>query len=278
MLLRGSFWHGLVNTLRQLGALPAFHYLLYDPHKLAGVASGGGAGGTFQVSAGVLVQQFHQTSGIGGVQQLPEGVPVVQQPGGFGVFHQIIQVGLWFSHGVYPPSHSIYNGVHFIICTCAGKVIVMKLLVFSDSHGAVDGMARAVDLECPDQILHLGDLVRDAERLADWYPELPLTNVCGNCDGWCNTPDERLIAVGGRRLMLTHGHGYRVKAGPELAVEAARARGADVLLFGHTHQPLCECRGGLWVMNPGAVGAPIRRTYGVIVVENGVLDCRISQL
>lgn len=154
----------------------------------------------------------------------------------------------------------------------------MKLLVFSDSHGAVDCMAQAVDLEHPDQILHLGDLVRDAERLADWYPDIPLVNVCGNCDGWCNTPDERLITAGGRRLLLTHGHTYRVKAGPELAVEAARAKGAEVLLFGHTHRPLCECRGGLWVMNPGTIQGPIHRTYGVIVTDGETLDCRVSQL
>ena len=154
----------------------------------------------------------------------------------------------------------------------------MKLLVFSDSHGDADSMARAVDLEQPDQILHLGDTVRDAERLVDWYPEIPLVNVCGNCDGWCNTPDERLITVAGKALMLTHGHCYRVKSGPYMAIEAARTAGADVLLFGHTHQPLCDRQGELWVVNPGTIRGPVRRTYGVITIAAGKLDCRIGEL
>lgn len=154
----------------------------------------------------------------------------------------------------------------------------MKLLVFSDSHGDVGSMDRAVELERPDRILHLGDVVRDAERLADHYPELPLDNVCGNCDGWCDVPDERLLRVGTRTVLMTHGHGYRVKSGPELAVAAARAAGADVLLFGHTHRPLCDRQGALWIVNPGTIRGPLQRTYGVITLEGDRLDCRIGSL
>ena len=44
-----------------------------------------------------------------------------------------------------------------------------KLLVFSDSHGNVANMADTVRLEQPDGILHLGDLVRDAQRLGEQY-------------------------------------------------------------------------------------------------------------
>ena len=58
----------------------------------------------------------------------------------------------------------------------------MKLLVFSDSHGNIEHMRRAVEQEKPDQILHLGDVMRDAVELSRSYPNIPLELVPGNCD------------------------------------------------------------------------------------------------
>ena len=43
-------------------------------------------------------------------------------------------------------------------------------------------MESAVEWERPDAILHLGDRERDAERLGERFPELPLLAVPGNCD------------------------------------------------------------------------------------------------
>lgn len=43
----------------------------------------------------------------------------------------------------------------------------MKILVLSDSHGAVSPMEQAVEQTSPDLILHLGDCWRDGERLHD---------------------------------------------------------------------------------------------------------------
>ena len=152
----------------------------------------------------------------------------------------------------------------------------MKLLVFSDSHGDVESMWQVTELEQPDGILHLGDLVQDAQRLSEYYPEVPLYNVCGNCDGWCDTADEHLLTIGGRKLLLTHGHRYRVKMGQELAVAAAREAQADVLLYGHTHIPLCDRQGELWIVNPGSIRGPVRRTYALIELDGETVHCHIE--
>lgn len=53
----------------------------------------------------------------------------------------------------------------------------MRILVLSDSHGAVEACRLAVEQSTPDQILHLGDCVRDAERLHALFPAIPLTGV-----------------------------------------------------------------------------------------------------
>ena len=51
----------------------------------------------------------------------------------------------------------------------------MKYLVLSDSHGNVDNMARAVEREKPDGIIHLGDCWRDAEELHELFPACRLS-------------------------------------------------------------------------------------------------------
>ncbi len=139
-------------------------------------------------------------------------------------------------------------------------------------------MAEAVRREEPDQILHLGDVTRDARTLAEQFPQIPLAAVCGNCDGRSELPDERLLTIGGRKILMCHGHTYGVKRGMGGAVAAAREAGADVLLFGHTHQAFCDLLGELWVMNPGSVGSLYSSTYGVIRITESGMVCYTEQL
>lgn len=148
----------------------------------------------------------------------------------------------------------------------------MKIVVFSDSHGEVDQMERVVRAEKPYLVLHLGDLCRDFEALQRRMPTQTMQNVCGNCDGFTETPEQRVLRVEGRRILMMHGHRYRVKSSYGAAVFAAQEQEADILLFGHTHVPYCEELDGLWVMNPGSCrghGAG----YGVILLEKDGTVC-----
>lgn len=155
----------------------------------------------------------------------------------------------------------------------------MRVLVLSDSHGCVDNMDRCVRLAEPDHILHLGDCVRDAEHLARLWPAIPMTTVPGNCDWGDGDQAEKLIELGARRILMMHGHTRGVKYSLQRAVYAARECGAEVLVFGHTHAPLVDYDGSLYVMNPGTiggVGAPA--TYGVITIGAGRLECSTFRL
>ena len=131
----------------------------------------------------------------------------------------------------------------------------MRILVLSDSHGNVENMARCVELTEPDVILHLGDCQRDAEALHRQFPSLPMQSVPGNCDWGAVDAPEVLTEYGGVRILMMHGHTRNVKASTLSAVYAAREMGAQVLLFGHTHRPLVDYDGSLWVMNPRLRGA-----------------------
>ena len=154
----------------------------------------------------------------------------------------------------------------------------MRILVLSDSHGCVEPMEQCVERVQPQVILHLGDCVRDAQALERQFPQLPVTMVPGNCD-WGQTGEpERLLEIEGVRILMMHGHTRHVKSSPMAAVYAAREYGADVLLFGHTHQPVVDRSGDFWVMNPGCIGPSVRRTYGVITLEDGKVDCAAFRL
>lgn len=151
----------------------------------------------------------------------------------------------------------------------------MKILVFSDSHRSLGGMLDAIEKHAPDTVIHLGDLQRDAEEIGYVYPKLPLISVPGNCDGWTTDLPTRLVRIQGRSILLSHGHLWRVKSGYERAILEARKAGADILLFGHTHQPYCQkTEDGLWVMNPGAA----RFSFGTILLQDDTTECFLSQL
>ena len=56
-------------------------------------------------------------------------------------------------------------------------------------------------------------------------------------------------------LYMTHGHRHGVKSGTECLLAAAREKGAQAVLFGHTHRAVCRKEeDGLWVINPGSCG------------------------
>lgn len=148
----------------------------------------------------------------------------------------------------------------------------MKILVFSDSHRSRGGMLNAIDAHDPDQVIHLGDLQEDAEELSYVYPKLPICMVPGNCDGWTMQPLKKQITLAGKQILLSHGHLWGVKRSYDAAIADARAAGADILLFGHTHVAFCkQLEDGLWVMNPGAS----RASYGLILIEDGQISCSV---
>ena len=58
----------------------------------------------------------------------------------------------------------------------------MKLLVFSDSHRSLSAMRRIIAREQPDEVIHLGDYIGDAEQIEREFPSIGFLKVVGNCD------------------------------------------------------------------------------------------------
>ena len=153
----------------------------------------------------------------------------------------------------------------------------MKILVVSDSHGSVGPMVEAVEKESPDIIMHLGDGWRDAMRLQDRYPDIPLFQVPGNCDYSVSEPKELLLTVQEKRILLCHGHTYGVKQSLLKAALTAEEQDLDLFLFGHTHKPLVDMHGKTLFLNPGSISS-FHPTYGVAGIKDGKLSASTAFL
>ena len=84
----------------------------------------------------------------------------------------------------------------------------MKILIFSDSHGSLAPMLEIVESQRPQEVFHLGDHLEDAQALSHAYPDLPVTMVPGNCDGWTGLPGRLMVERGGVPILLSHGVQY----------------------------------------------------------------------
>ena len=152
----------------------------------------------------------------------------------------------------------------------------MKILVFSDSHGLYHTMEQAIRREAPDALFYLGDGLRDCTVVEQMFPELPVYKVSGNCDFLPpkGVQAEQEILLENVRFFFTHGHRYSVKTGLHEIMQEAKSRKADVLLFGHTHKPLVQRNGALWVCNPGSISQMGHSTYAVIAL--GATEITVS--
>ena len=134
----------------------------------------------------------------------------------------------------------------------------MRVGVFSDSHGDHEALDELLErMGALDAVCFLGDVARDAEHLRERLAAMPnqpvLYAVRGNNDYYstCTLPWDLLIELGGVRISMTHGH--RLVSLMNLAYKAQEC-GAQVALFGHTHQALCETVQGVLLLNPGSAG------------------------
>lgn len=141
----------------------------------------------------------------------------------------------------------------------------MKIAIFSDSHGSLNPMRMAIDFEKPDAVIHAGDGLKDIRELEGEYPSISFHYVPGNCDFAANEPTLKMPVIGGKTFFITHGHTYYVKYGLDSIINNACASGADILVFGHTHEAYCGNVNGLLVINPGSVGFGMK--YGVLTID-----------
>ena len=160
----------------------------------------------------------------------------------------------------------------------------MKVLIVSDTHGREQNLAEALEQTGPiDQLIHLGDVEGGAEHIRELAGDAPAAIIAGNNDFFCDLPNERIFTLGGHRIFMTHGHGYFVHSGTLYLKREARKKGADIVMFGHTHKPYMEEDNELLLLNPGSLSLPRqeghRPTYIVMeIADDGQVSYELCYL
>ena len=132
----------------------------------------------------------------------------------------------------------------------------MKILIVSDTNGRDTTLKHLLAQVKPiDMLIHCGD-VEGSEDYIRGMADCPVHIVAGNNDFFCELPKEEEFLIGKYRVLLTHGHYYYITMGTQMIKEDGRARGFDIVMFGHTHRPYLEQDKDIVVLNPGSLSYP----------------------
>lgn len=171
-----------------------------------------------------------------------------------------------------------------------------NILIVSDTHGDRAGVERLLGSYASrnDAVIFLGDGARDFFRDGSCICPVPFYCVSGNCDtfGFSSSPLEidgygeirleELIELGGKRILITHGHKYDVKFGTDRLIRYAATLGADIVLYGHTHmrderyipagESVCfeKLKKPMWLFNPGSLKGSYfnERSFGTLTLSD----------
>lgn len=160
-------------------------------------------------------------------------------------------------------------------------MIIMRIGVVSDTHifraGKKLPQLLIEEFSKVDLILHLGDWV-----VMDVYDQLaqlaPVDGIAGNNDGYEiieRFGEKKLLTLEGKQVGLIHGHTpYSRKGTDGNALLAFEGEKVDVILFGHSHQPLMRNENGILLFNPGSPTDKRREkrySFGLLdITETGI--------
>lgn len=158
----------------------------------------------------------------------------------------------------------------------------MKIIVMSDSHGSSLGLNRIFSKYRADLYIHLGDGEYELNLIAAEYPDRNIVHVKGNCD-FASLSENELFFMPAEncKVFAVHGHKYDVKYSLETLKKKARSLGANVVLYGHTHERFLDYDDGLYIMNPGSVSCPRdgkAPSFGIIDVSSAGIMTNIVEL
>jgi putative phosphoesterase len=133
-------------------------------------------------------------------------------------------------------------------------------------------------------ILHAGD--HTAAFVVDQLARIaPVEAVAGNNDSpdlLERFGDRRIIEISSRRIGLTHGHLGTARTSPGRAESTFERGTVDIVVFGHSHQPLWTPADGRRpaLLNPGSPTDRRREaqcSYAILELGRAGLDARIER-
>ena len=158
----------------------------------------------------------------------------------------------------------------------------MNIAVLSDTHSLPLGQKLLDDLKDFSLIIHAGDIC-DARTLDALRTLAPVKAVQGNMDDPVlkkKLPLKELLVIDGVKVGGYHGHGPTRDALSN-ALAQFKDEDPDVIIFGHSHQPLKQMAGKILMFNPGSPNDTVRApylSYGVLKISNGKVKADIVKI
>lgn len=153
----------------------------------------------------------------------------------------------------------------------------MKILVLADTHIPINAKELPEEIyqqaKNVDMIIHAGDIV-DLNVLGKLEAFAPVKAVFGNMDSQDardKLKKKEIIKVGKFRIGIIHGAGA-----PSGLTEYARKsfkKPIDIIIFGHSHNPVNEYVDGILLFNPGSVTDKIfapYNSYGILELSDKI--------
>lgn len=147
----------------------------------------------------------------------------------------------------------------------------MRILIVSDTHRKNDNYFKVLQrVKKPDMIIHCGDIEGSEYALSE-AADCPVLMVSGNNDFFTQLPREQELNIGNYKVWVVHGHNYLVSLGTERIKQEAKARGVQIVMFGHTHRPCLEQDEDIIALNPGSLSYPRqdghKPTYALMEID-----------
>ncbi|TAM39614.1 metallophosphoesterase [bacterium] len=161
----------------------------------------------------------------------------------------------------------------------------VKIGVISDTHISEqsDHLPGAIldAFMSADMVVHAGDMV-SLEVIAQLEKVCPkVVGVSGNMDDAAvreKYPVKQILNISGFKIGIMHGWGPPLNL-VDILKNAFKEDNCDIIIFGHSHEPMNETIGKTLFFNPGSAtdkGAPCN-SYGIIEI-NGKINARIIKI
>lgn len=145
----------------------------------------------------------------------------------------------------------------------------MKLVgLISDTHGLLREEAVAA-LKDVDLILHAGD-IGDPKIVDELRRIAPVHAVLGNVDRGDWLPRRQIVKIEEINVLLLHN-----------IADIGSTTDVDVVVYGHSHEPLIEERHGTLFVNPGSAGRrrfKLPVTVGRMRVDGTAISAEIIKI
>ena len=154
--------------------------------------------------------------------------------------------------------------------------------ILSDTHSLLIPQKLLNDFKKVDLIIHAGDIC-DEGTLDILRAIAPVRAVQGNMDEPLlkkRLPLRDSLAVEGISIGVYHGHGATRDA-LHNALKQFEGQDMDIIIFGHSHQPVKQVTGKTLMFNPGSPNDVVRApyfSYGILEVNDGKFKANIVKI